>query len=457
MGGFFGRKFAHLRERMWDRLSSDHQAGFLGIGWTTLSQILSKLIRIGSSLILTRLLAPEVYGIMATVMGILILLDWMSDLGVRTALVRHPHGMEPHYLGTGWIINFWRSVAVASVVVVTAPAVAAFYEQPELTAILMVLGMRSICHGLLSPNIPRLFGEMNFRGLFYLELIQTVVGTVVSIALAWLAYDPSLERASAWPIVIGILAGEVAVVLASYWICGRVTRPRWNRDVAKEISGFSRQVLVNTIVMGLWLNFDQLLGLKVVTPTAMGLYALAMNLASQAEAVVGKWCEVYFSVLTRGRAEGERERWHRVMCRRLVRIGMPLMTVGVLIGPLAVRVMYDSRYLEAGLLLGILMIRVMVRVLSIVQYQYLAAEAKVYLATRAYVVAFVVQAALFFPMVWNLDTIGLPLTALISAVVCAFTQAWFLSREGVAGLGPLGGTVVWMSIAGVLLWAIGGR
>ena len=68
------------------------RAGMMGIGWSSLAQMIGMVIRLGSNLILTRLLAPEAYGLFGTAMAIVTTLEWLSDLGVQPALVRHPDG-----------------------------------------------------------------------------------------------------------------------------------------------------------------------------------------------------------------------------------------------------------------------------------------------------------------------------------------------------------------------------
>jgi len=198
-----------------------------------------------------------------------------------------------------------------------------------------------------------------------------------------------------------------------------------------------------------------LLGLNQFSEREMGWYFLALNLVAVVEGVLMRWCDVYYAVLARRREQDTRERWHQTVSWKYVTIGVPLMIIGVMLAPLAIRLLYDSRYQPAGILFGMLMIRLMIRTVAMIQYQYLMMRGTLLYATIAYGVAFLLQAALFLPFVHHYGLIGMPLVGIVSATGHAIVQAAFLTRLGVAGLGPILATIAWMGIAGGLLAIFG--
>src|SRR5450631_2183138 len=62
--------------------------------WTFVSYGLSLVIRFGSSLLLTRLLVPEMFGVMAMATVVMIGLAMFSDLGLAQSVVRSERGSE---------------------------------------------------------------------------------------------------------------------------------------------------------------------------------------------------------------------------------------------------------------------------------------------------------------------------------------------------------------------------
>ena len=69
--------------RFTGRMSADTRAGLSGLTWSYLSHGPQLVFRFGSSLILTRLLAPEDYGLFAMALPVLFFLEFLSDIGLR--------------------------------------------------------------------------------------------------------------------------------------------------------------------------------------------------------------------------------------------------------------------------------------------------------------------------------------------------------------------------------------
>ena len=62
---------------------------FLGATkWTLIGHVLSQLLRFGSSLILTRLLSPDLYGVMAVGYMVITGLTMMSDVGLAAGVIQ---------------------------------------------------------------------------------------------------------------------------------------------------------------------------------------------------------------------------------------------------------------------------------------------------------------------------------------------------------------------------------
>jgi O-antigen/teichoic acid export membrane protein len=280
---------------------------------------------------------------------------------------------------------------------------------------------------------------MNFRALFVDEVGQTLVGTLVSLSLA-------VAFPSVGAVIGGTLAGAVTAVAVSYVLCPVAPRLRWEREAAQDIAGLGRQVPVNTLVLALWLNMDRLLGLRFIDPKAMGLYFVAWNLASVAEGLLTRACDVQFAMLARLTDQQEREAWHRRVCQRGSVWGMPLLALGVALGPLAVRVLYDARYAGAAVLFAVLLGRLMMRALGQVQFQYLLACGDLRPATRSYVVALGVQAALLVPLVKLYGVTGLAVCALVSTTALTLCQTWLLHRRSGHGYGDFGWTLGWLAL-----------
>ena len=281
-------------------------------------------------------------------------------------------------------------------------------------------------------------------------MAQTVVGTLVALGLAW-----SLH--SVWAVVGGTMAGAATAVIVSYVLVPIRPSLAWDRPAANGIYELGHQVFLNTLIMALVLNLPQLLGLRLVDAAELGFYMVAWNLAVVAEGLFTRACDVYFSMLSRLDEGPRRLAWHNSVSRRVARLAMPLLAVGVLLAPLTIHILYDRRYAAAGVLFAVLLARLMVRLLGQVQFQLLMVTAQVRLATRAYVVAAVVQVVCLFAFVQLWGVLGIAMAVYAATVVLTAVQTGLLRRvTGTSEWAPFVRTVLWASSALALVLTFSG-
>ena len=72
-------------------------------------------LRLISTVVLTRLLMPETYGVFAIVMTYLYLIEMFSDLGVRTLVLTKEGEVEDGFLRTCWTISILRGLLVLGI------------------------------------------------------------------------------------------------------------------------------------------------------------------------------------------------------------------------------------------------------------------------------------------------------------------------------------------------------
>ena len=387
-----------------------------GLGWSTAAQVGSAAVKLASTLLLTRLLAPESYALLGTAMAVLTTLEWLSDFGVAAALVRHPNGADRGWLLVGWRLNLQRGVILAAATAAVAAPLAEFYQQPALTGVLLALAARPILIALRSPGTPLLRRNLEYRAVFADEMTQAVVGSAVAFAVA--SITPSM---GAWALVAGTLSGAFVGVLLSYKLAPFV--PRWHSDpdALRELRRFGGTVMVNTIAMAVWLNMDRLLGPRFLTLEAVGWYIVACNLAAAAEALLTRKLDVYFGLLSR-RPPEERVDWHRRAANRVLGWAGPVLGLAAFLAPFVVRILYDNRYLPAGSLLSLMFVRLIVRLHGQLDFQLLLAVGTVRPATVSYILGGVAHAAGFVPLVLGFGPMGLVVSVLLSTIVVTASQ-----------------------------------
>ena len=102
--------------------------------WTIFGFVASQGIRFGSNLILTRLLFPEAFGMMALVTVAMVGLSNFSDMGTAPSIAYNPRGDDPSFLDTAWTLHVVRGVLLWLAACALAWPFARFYGEPMLVA-----------------------------------------------------------------------------------------------------------------------------------------------------------------------------------------------------------------------------------------------------------------------------------------------------------------------------------
>ncbi len=133
------------------------------------------LIRMGRSLIMTRLLFPEVYGLMTLVWAVLTGLQMFADTGIVPTIIRDERGDDPSFLNTAFTTNVLRGLLLWVISCVIAHPMAAIYHQPALDLILPVTGLTALIHGFVSTAMYTRRRHMDFKRLAILDLSNETI------------------------------------------------------------------------------------------------------------------------------------------------------------------------------------------------------------------------------------------------------------------------------------------
>src|ERR1700722_16087691 len=98
-------------------------------------------LKFGSSLILTRILLPDAYGIITILLSVSFPLALLSDVGTYTSIVRAPNGDSRAYLNTAWTIRFVRSALNATIMFFATPFIVHLFGTPALSSPLRVFSL----------------------------------------------------------------------------------------------------------------------------------------------------------------------------------------------------------------------------------------------------------------------------------------------------------------------------
>lgn len=234
----------------------------------------AKALRLASNLILTRILFPEAFGLMALVQVVLTGLEMFSDTGIHTSIVQNKRGDEASFLNTAWTIQILRGILLWLIVVAAAGPLAQFYAAPQLAELLPVAGVTAILAGLQSTKLASANRHLNIGRLTALELGSQFLGILSMIALA-------LWSGSVWALVLGGLAGSTAKTLLSHiYLPGTRNRLQWDASAFQEIFNFGKFIFISSGAGFLISNGDRAILGKFVNLTELAVYNIGFFLAA---------------------------------------------------------------------------------------------------------------------------------------------------------------------------------
>jgi O-antigen/teichoic acid export membrane protein len=309
------------------------------------------------SLIMTRLLFPEVYGLMTLVWAVLFGLQMFADTGVTTTIIRDPRGDEPDFLNTAFTTNVFRGLLLWVLSCLLAYPVALIYGQPSLAQLLPATGLTALVHGFVSTSIYVRRRHMDFKRLTILTLSTEMVTFAVVLSWAW--FSPTV-----WAMVASVVAAEIFQVVASHlYLPGIRNRFRWDRSALDTFMVFGKWIYLSSVVYFLSTQSDRFLLGKYLDMAHLGVYGTATVLSGAVQGLVTKInSDVLYPAYSRVLPEGT-ERLKQVVLRtRLVGDLVMIVPIAMMmvLGSRIVDLLYDHRYHDAGWMLQVLCIRLLI-------------------------------------------------------------------------------------------------
>jgi lipopolysaccharide exporter len=316
---------------------------------------LQGVIRLVSSLILTRVLLPEAYGIITILASVLYVIGNILDTNVTLFVVRDKNAEQPRYLNTAWTMRLSRCVLSSAFLFVCAPFIAnKIYAQPSLILPLRVFSLWFLIDAFESMAFALAIRRKQARLQMYSGLAASVLSTTFSIVYCY-------HYHTFWGIAFAILLNRLIMTVLSHQLY-RDLKPRLFFDLAaaREILVYSKFTIPSSFLTLSLSQFDKVVFLRLFDLRLLGIYGLALNIAGSIEDLISKISQ---AVLYPRCAHNFRENPDTAVKRYYTEniklfagiLAMPAAVAGA--AHLLITLLYDSRYSEAGSVLQALAIR----------------------------------------------------------------------------------------------------
>jgi O-antigen/teichoic acid export membrane protein len=377
----------------------------VAIGASFAASSAARLVTVGVTFALARLLLPVDFGIASIGLLIVMIVLPLTDIGMAQALIRAEQEELARRARTAFWLVLLLSLVLYALLFAVADLVAAFYRQPEIAPMLRVISLSLPVYAM--SRIPSALLERNLS--FGSKGIPEIAA---SFGYGGLAVVLALLHFGFWSIVLATIARSTIQSLGLFVVTRWRPALGFDRAMAQELIVYARFLMGGAMLRLAYTNVDNAMVGKALGMAALGFYSMAYNLgnllAVQLSDPIGK---VLFPLYRR--MLPDRQRTFSALLLMLHYISLfisPVTLVGVAAAPFMVPLLLGPRWAPITLSVQILLVYGWSRTISPVHW------------------------ALMLAADLNADSLRMNLVLLALAAAGAYPVAVWLGFSGVAGL-----------------------
>lgn len=241
--------------------------GHLGLGGA-----IGKIVSLGSTLIMARLLSPADYGLMAMAMVVIGFIGFFNEVGIGSAIVQKATLTESEVNGCFAIALLASGVLFAATALLSG-VIARFFGNPLLGPMIAVLASAFVLGAFGTVPLAFLRKEMHFKAIAGITIIATLLQSALCLVLAWRGFG-------VWSLVWGCLAAAAVQSAGAFLLSPWRPRGRYGMREASALVMYGLQVTSTRVFWYFYSNADKVIIGKLLGARSLGIYDMAFSLAT---------------------------------------------------------------------------------------------------------------------------------------------------------------------------------
>ncbi len=237
--------------------------------WNAFEKIAVQGISFVLNIILARLLTPHDYGTIGMILIFLTFSNVFVDSGFSRALIQRQDRTEKDF-STVLIFNILISILLYLILFFASPAIADFYDTPELVPLQRIFFLVIILNSLTVVQSAKLQIAVDFKSIALINAVATILSGGIAV---WAAY----KGWGVWALVIQTLIKSLVSVVC-FWIVGKwIPKTGFDKDSFKRLFGFGSKLLACGLLGTTVTNVYNLIIGKYYNPASLGFYTRAQQ------------------------------------------------------------------------------------------------------------------------------------------------------------------------------------
>ena len=268
----------------------------VALKWSSLAEVIAKIITPISNMILARLLTPEAFGVVATVSMVISFADMFSDSGFQKFLVQHEFNDRKNMIksiNVAFTSNLIISIVLWVTICIFNNQIAELVGNPGLGIVIIVAGISLPITSFSSIQAAIFRRNFDYKTLCYARIVSAIIPLIITIPLALLGL-------SYWSLVIGTIAGNLSTAIILTIISEWKPKLFFSKKEFTEMFSFSAWSLIESL--GTWLSsyIGTFIVGGILSGYYLGIYKTTMTTVNGIFALVtSATTTVLFSALSR--------------------------------------------------------------------------------------------------------------------------------------------------------------
>ena len=319
--------------------------------WSSITEIIAKLIAPITNMLLARLLVPEAFGIVATITMVISFAELFTDAGFQKYIIQHEFP-DDEALNNSTNVAFWTNLGVSTFICVIIftfrHQIANLVGSPGLGNSISIASVLIIVAAFSSIQMARYRRAFDFKTMFYVRIITSLIPLVVTVPLAFILRNY-------WALLIGTftsqLCNAIALTVRSKW------KPKfyYSFTLFKEMFAFTAWTLLESISIWFTTNIGVFIVGNYLNDYYLGIYKTSMSTVNAYMAIItSALTPVLFSALSRYQNDDENFRRTYYQFQRLTAVLVIPMGIGIfLYRDLATQILLGSQWEAASGFIGL--------------------------------------------------------------------------------------------------------
>lgn len=239
--------------------------------WTIIQSFGTQIVTILITAFLSRIVTPEETGFIAMVAFVTSIAQLVIDSGLESSLMRKYENKDADY-NSVFLYNLIASFVIYLLIVLCAPMIAAYFEEPRLVPIIRVFSITIILVAITSVQKVQLEKSFNFKPITFITITGNILSGLLGLFLAYKGFG-------VWSLV-SISISTPALTMCYLWYKSS-WRPnfRFDKTIFKQHFKFGYKIALSTILLTIFSGIYNVIIGKKYSAGLVGQYNRANQLA----------------------------------------------------------------------------------------------------------------------------------------------------------------------------------